>query len=154
LSQAIVAPPRPRVSESGRPTIGVALRSSSQGLVLSAASGNAHQAGLKAGDRIVRIGDRTSPTAAAFDAAIAGRREGDTGAIAAMRDETRVLATVRVAVKPVTPADIGLPFEEVAFRNGDGLTLRGWYVPPPAGTPGRVPAVAYGHGNGTDRRHW
>jgi len=154
LSQAIVAPPRPRVSESGRPTVGVALRESSRGLVLAATSGPAREAGLRGGDRVVRVGTSTSPTAAMFQRAIEGRHEGDFVEIEAMREETRVLANVAVAIRPITPGDIGLPFEEVSFRNGDGLTLRGWYVPPPPGTPGRVPAVAYGHGNGADRRHW
>lgn len=159
LSQALVAPPRPRVSDSGRPTIGVTLRELPAGLVLAAVTGPAAEAGLRAGDRIARIDDRTSPTLAAFEEAVAGRHEGDPVAIEAVRkaasgEETRVLANVGVVIRAITPADLGLAYEDVSFRNSDGLTLRGWYLPPPTGGPARVPAVAYGHGNGTDRRHW
>jgi dipeptidyl aminopeptidase/acylaminoacyl peptidase len=68
--------------------------------------------------------------------------------------ETAVLAEVKVSVKNVTPADIGLPFEDVTFRNADGLILRGWYLPPPAEGEDRAPAIAYGHGNASDRREW
>jgi dipeptidyl aminopeptidase/acylaminoacyl peptidase len=64
------------------------------------------------------------------------------------------LADVKVVVRDVSPADLGIPFEDVAFRNADGLTLRGWYLPPPPEGAGRAPAIAYGHGNATDRRQW
>jgi fermentation-respiration switch protein FrsA (DUF1100 family) len=30
-----------------------------------------------------------------------------------------------------SPADHGLAFEDIEFRSGDGLTLRGWYIPRP-----------------------
>jgi len=29
-----------------------------------------------------------------------------------------------------TPADVGLPYEPLLLRAGDGVTLRGWYIPP------------------------
>jgi uncharacterized protein len=29
----------------------------------------------------------------------------------------------------VTPADVGLDYEEVTFTSGDGVTLSGWYIP-------------------------
>jgi pimeloyl-ACP methyl ester carboxylesterase len=35
----------------------------------------------------------------------------------------------RFAVCCVTPADLGLPYENVTFRTSDGLTLSGWYIP-------------------------
>ncbi len=33
--------------------------------------------------------------------------------------------------QPIThsPADYGLPYEDVAFQSRDGLTLRGWWIP-------------------------
>jgi hypothetical protein len=45
------------------------------------------------------------------------------------------------------PTDLGLDFEEVAFRTDDGLLLRGWYVPceQPRGV------VVYCHGHGSNR---
>lgn len=35
----------------------------------------------------------------------------------------------RFAVCCVTPADLGLAYEEVTFPTSDGLTLSGWYIP-------------------------
>jgi len=43
----------------------------------------------------------------------------------------------------LTPAKFGLPYEEVAFRTEDGLTLKGWFVP--ARTPTEHTVIAY-HG--------
>jgi pimeloyl-ACP methyl ester carboxylesterase len=35
----------------------------------------------------------------------------------------------RFAVCCVSPADLGLPYEDVTFHTSDGLTLSGWYIP-------------------------
>jgi pimeloyl-ACP methyl ester carboxylesterase len=35
----------------------------------------------------------------------------------------------RFAVCCVSPADLGLPYEDVTFRTSDGLILSGWYIP-------------------------
>ena len=45
-----------------------------------------------------------------------------------------------------TPADFGLPYEDVAFPTADGLTLRGWYV---SGRNGA--AILFAHGGGGNR---
>jgi fermentation-respiration switch protein FrsA (DUF1100 family) len=45
---------------------------------------------------------------------------------------------------PYTPAELGLPFEEVFFRTGDRLQLHGWFVP----VPNADFTVLYCHGNG------
>ena len=62
LSQAMVAPMRPRVSESNRPTIGLALRVDAGQLRVVRAAGPAQDAGLRAGDRISAIDEARSPT--------------------------------------------------------------------------------------------
>jgi hypothetical protein len=49
-----------------------------------------------------------------------------------------------------TPADVGLPFEDVTFTASDGVTLTGWYVP--AETPD-APTVLFCHGNGGNISH-
>lgn len=41
----------------------------------------------------------------------------------------------------VSPADLGWPFESLAWPSADGLTLRGWRIPPEAGAPDAPVAV-------------
>ena len=46
-----------------------------------------------------------------------------------------------------TPREVGIAiYEDVAFVNGDGITLRGWYVP-----PGNGAAILLAHGYGSNR---
>ena len=49
---------------------------------------------------------------------------------------------------PATPADLGLPFREVSFQGGFGLTARGWYIP----APDAVGSLVILHGNASNRR--
>jgi pimeloyl-ACP methyl ester carboxylesterase len=42
---------------------------------------------------------------------------------------------------------LGAPYRDVGFRTSDGLTIRGWYVPPRNGA-----AIVLVHGSGGDRR--
>lgn len=52
-----------------------------------------------------------------------------------------------------TPKDFGIPFEAVAVSTGDGETLRGWRMTPPA--PQAVRArIVYFHGNGGNLSNW
>ena len=159
LSEAMVAPPRPRVSDSKRPMIGLALRENDGVLRVAAAAGPAAEAGLRQGDRITAIDGAATRSRPDVADRVAASSEGQILKIEARRgtaggDETVILADVMVVVRDVSPADLGLAFEEVSFRNADGLTLRGWYLPPPSESAGRAPAIAYGHGNATDRRQW
>ena len=60
----------------------------------------------------------------------------------------------RLLYRPVrevalTPADLGLKFEEVTFRSGDGIALSGWYVP---AKDARF-TLLYCHGNGGNIMH-
>ncbi len=159
LSETMVAPPRPRVSESRRPTIGLSLRVDQGVLRVSTATGPAAEAGLRKGDRITAIGGTAARSLPDVADVVAASSDGQILKIEARRgpqggDETVILSDVTVVVRDISPADLGLPFEDVAFRNADGLTLRGWYLPPPPEGDGRAPAIAYGHGNATDRRQW
>ncbi len=159
LSQAMVSPPRPRVSASSRPTIGLALRDGGGVLRVVRAAGPAREAGMRSGDRIVAVDGHGGMTAESVSAAVSALADGQSLKIDARRGpagdgETALLADVKVVVRDITPADDGLPYEDVSFRNADGLTLRGWYLPPPAEGNGRAPAIAYGHGFASDRRQW
>lgn len=159
-SSRMISPPRPRVSESSRPALGLALREARDGgLVVERATGPAERAGLRPGDRIVRLDDGPAPSPRDFRKEVSEAPVGTSFAIEARRPradglEDGVLVDLRSEVAPVSPADLGLPFLPVAFPNGDGLTLRGWFVPAPPGTAKPVGAVVYGHGNASDRRDW
>jgi uncharacterized protein len=159
ITDGIVAPPRPRVSESSRPMVGLALRAEGGGLVVRRSLGPARQAGLLPGDRIVEFGGLRDPDVEAVARRVGGCADGEIVRVEARRGpagpgETAVLADVKVVVQHVSPADEGLAYADVAFRNAQGLTLRGWYIPPPAAGSGRAPAIAWGHGNASDRRQW
>ena len=154
LSQAMIAPPRPRIEGSERPTIGLTVRSAGDRVVVARAAGASRTSGLRAGDRIVGIDDIDTPTAAELEERVRSRPDGSFVRIRARRGEDGVLAEVPVSIKKVSPEDQGLSYEDVAFRNADGLVLRGWFIPAPASAGGNAPAIVYGHGNATDRRHW
>ena len=122
MSEAMVAPPRPRVSESKRPTIGLALRADDGVLRVVAAAGPAAAAGLRTGDRITAIDERAAPALPDVLDLVAASSDGQILRIEARRgppggDETAVLADVKVVVRDVSPADLGIPFEDVAFRD-------------------------------------
>jgi len=159
LSGQLIAPPRPRISESARPTIGLTFRAEGGALIVERAAGPSHDAGVRAGDRIVAVDDVRSPTEDQLVARVRSAGEGGSIRMELRRGrppagETTLLADVKVVVRPVSPADAGLPYEDVTFRNAEGLILRGWYVPPGAKGIARAPAIAWGHGNAADRRHW
>jgi uncharacterized protein len=73
----------------------------------------------------------------------------------AVRSARRAIASCHPAHKPIDPAAraavrAAIPaLEEVSFRTGDGLTLRGWYAP---GT--HRAAVILVHGGYDNRAHW
>jgi cephalosporin-C deacetylase-like acetyl esterase len=49
----------------------------------------------------------------------------------------------------LTPAEIGLEYEEVAFRSADGVRLAGWYVP----AQNALFTILLCHGNGGNIMH-
>ena len=54
------------------------------------------------------------------------------------------------AEEAFTPADLGLPYEEVSIKTGDNLLLSAWYFP--ANNPSHL--IMYCHGNAGDIRDW
>ena len=51
----------------------------------------------------------------------------------------------------LTPADLGMPFEEVAVPTTDGLTLPGWFIPADGGRLGPGVALVHGWESARDR---
>ncbi len=160
FSSDMVAPPRPRVSDSTRPVLGLELRQApDKTIVVERAVPPASKAGLRRLDRIVRLDDEKVESLDAFAQAVSSEEPGHLFRIEARRgagsSEEALLIEVASVARPVSPADVGLLYEDVSFPNPIGLALRGWYIPPPPSADGlRAPAVAYGHGNGSDRRSW
>ena len=50
---------------------------------------------------------------------------------------------------PYTPDELGLDFESVVFKSGDGLLLSGWYIP----AEDSQLTVLFCHGNGGNMFH-
>jgi len=51
----------------------------------------------------------------------------------------------------ISPANYGIPFEELSFAAPDGIRLRGWYLHSRTGEGGRGPAVILCHGLGASK---
>ena len=160
-STELIAPIRPRISDSARPVIGVSVRAAPQGgLRIVRVVSPAREAGLRPGDRVVAVDDRILTRPEELADLVQSAPEEHVFHVEARRPQENgleggVLVTLRAERRRVSPADEGLAFEDVTFKNREGLQLRGWLIPAAARPDGkRSPVVAYGHGNGTDRRHW
>jgi dienelactone hydrolase len=57
---------------------------------------------------------------------------------------TRLMLFARRAPVERTPAEAGLAYEDVAFKAGDGVGLKGWFIPSAAEVP--APAIVFVHG--------
>ena len=57
---------------------------------------------------------------------------------------TKLMLFARRAPIDRTPAEVGLSYEDVAFKAGDGVGLKGWFIPSGAESPG--PAIVFVHG--------
>jgi len=170
FSQLLVSPHRLVISDTVRPVVGIIMETGeneegpekdrSPGVRLSRVVSPAREAGLKAGDRIVRVNGQEVEDASAVAVLVRSAPEGTPVRIEAKRNGpdppvTTVLVSVLPERRPLSPGDEGLSYQEVSFQDRSGATLRGWYIPPPEPqVPRGAPAVVYGHGNGTDRRHW
>lgn len=159
LSEQMVAPSRPRVSDSSRTTLGLSLRDGRSGLEVVRCADPARSAGIEEGDRIVRVDGEPARLLDAFESVVSDSEPGRSFTLEAIRPAPSgaaraVMVTVVADRRPVSPTDEGLPYEDVAFTNRNGLTIRGWYVPARSPAPRSTPAVVYGHGNAADRRQW
>ena len=96
-SQAVVAPPRPKISDTQVASVGLGLREGTQGAltVARAAEGAAH-AGLRGGDRIVAIDELRDPSVASFNAYLATRGDGDSVRIVAKLSDSQLSALTKM----------------------------------------------------------
>jgi membrane-associated protease RseP (regulator of RpoE activity) len=149
LSQKMIAPPRPRISSSERTVLGAVVRPSADGLVVVSSVPPARTAGLRPGDRLLSLDGRPLASAAELDTAVEDAGAGTTVRLEARRADGGALYDVTLESRPISPADLGLPYQDVSLPDRWRLVLRGWYLPP---LRGKAPALAFGHGASGDRR--
>ena len=115
------------------------------GFVMRRVSAQGREAGLMPGDRVAAVdGTAYSDARAAAGGLIRTRMAGEVVTLDIVRDGEERALTVPLERFVRDPADLGLPFEEVAFDSDSGHTLRGWWIPPPADSDGRI--VIWAHG--------
>lgn len=120
------------------------------GFVMRRVSAEGREAGLRPGDRIVRVdGVAHDSMESAMQALVRDRKAGDVVAFDLVRDGEPLRLGVRLARFVRDPADLGLPFEAVEFDSESGFRLRGWWIPPPEGSDGR--SVVWVHGAHSSR---
>jgi pimeloyl-ACP methyl ester carboxylesterase len=57
---------------------------------------------------------------------------------------TRLMLFARRAPIERTPAEVGLEYEDIGFKAGDGVGIKGWFIP--SGVEGPGPAIVFVHG--------
>ena len=108
------------------------------------------EAGLANGDLVTAVdGVAYSDARAAMGGLISTRVAGETVDLAVVRDGAELTVPLRLSRYVRHPGDLELPFEEVTLASESGHTLRGWWIPPPAGSDGR--AVVWVHGAHSSR---
>lgn len=120
------------------------------GFEMRRVSAEGREAGLRAGDRIIAVdGAPHDSMESAMRAIVREREAGDLVLLDVVRGEETLQRGVRLGRFVRHPGDLGLPFEDVEFDSESGFRLRGWWIPPPEGSDGRV--VVWVHGAHSSR---
>ena len=120
------------------------------GFVMGRVTAQGREAGLQEGDRVTAVDGVTYRDARdAMGGLISSRVAGETVHLTVVRSGEERTLPLRLMRYVRHPADLGLPYEEVAFASGSGHTLRGWWIPPPEDSDGR--AVVWVHGAHSSR---
>jgi hypothetical protein len=102
--------------------------------------------GLRSGDVITRVDGKLFQDGAELHKLFVSEyTAGDAVALKVER-EGEPSRDLQLVLKPFLrdPSDLGLPYQDVEIRSGSGFTLRGWFVPPPDGSDGRVGVFVHG----------
>ena len=121
-----------------------------EGFVLRRISAAARDAGLLAGDRITSLDQVSYPSARAAAAGLARTRlAGEVVQVEGVRGGEAFRLSVRLDPFVRHPGDLRLPYEQVEFASRSGHAIRGWWIPPPESSDGRV--VVWVHGAHSSR---
>jgi fermentation-respiration switch protein FrsA (DUF1100 family) len=109
----------------------------------------ARDAGLRAGDVITDVdGQRFRSSEELMRHLVRHKTAGQVVAMHGLRDGAEgpepldLSMTLRAFVRH--PGDLGLPYEEVEIESDSGYLLKGWFIPPPERSDGRVGIFVHG----------
>ncbi len=121
-----------------------------EGFVLGRVTAAGRDAGLRAGDRILRVDGAAYESARAVAGGlIRTRLAGESVEVEAIRDGEAIRVPLRLDPFIRHPGDLGLPYDDIEFASPSGHLIRGWWIPPPEGSDGRV--VVWVHGAHSSR---
>ena len=102
--------------------------------------------GLRSGDVITRVDGTVFLDGRELHSLFISEYEAGDAVRLTVEREGEVSRDVQLVLKPFlrNPADLGLPYEDVEVASSSGFNLRGWFVPPPEGSDGRVGVFVHG----------
>jgi fermentation-respiration switch protein FrsA (DUF1100 family) len=104
------------------------------------------EVGLEPGDVILSMDGKTFKDGTELHREIIRNyKAGDVITLAVAR-EGEPPREVRLVLRPFIrhPGDLGLPYEDVEIQSASGMTLRGWFIPPPERSDGRAGVFVHG----------
>ena len=105
-----------------------------------------HELGLEPGDVVTSVDGQTFDSAReVMSHLVQNFGAGDVVGLTAVTDgesPRELTMTLRAFVRH--PGDLGLPYEDVEITSSSGHTLRGWFVPPPPRSDGRIGIFVHG----------
>lgn len=106
----------------------------------------ARELGLRAGDVVTKVEGKTFRSSGQLmKYFLANCRAGQSVSMSVARDGEPPF-DVHMTLEPFlrNPGDLGLPYENVEIRSESGHLLRGWFIPPPERSDGRVAIFIHG----------
>lgn len=116
------------------------------GMSIVRARDTAREIGLREGDVITAVEGKTFRSSQALMKFFLGScRAGQTVSLSVVRDGERPF-DVRLTLEPFlrNPGDLGLRYENVEIQSDSGHLLRGWFIPPPERSDGRIAVFVHG----------
>jgi dipeptidyl aminopeptidase/acylaminoacyl peptidase len=102
--------------------------------------------GLAAGDIVTEVeGKNFSSSQELMDYLLTHNEAGDKVPLTAItpgQEPREITVTLHAFLR--NPGDLGLPYENVEFRSDSGYLLRGWLIPPPERSDGRLGVFVHG----------